>query len=177
MRLERISRPVVDDELAQWIGKVAQTKLQGQIKPNRFLGVRLFTSGELRMLRGLSREDVDGLQAWLAVHRAERPVIEDVPLLNAHPRRPDMLVMDLGGQALVQERQRVLAGIGEILWANITESRDPRLGLIMGQIINTAPSDYQRIVRVVNEAMYDAPASVSLGGLQMDFRTDDIIEQ
>lgn len=171
-RLERISRPVVGDELAQWIGRVIRAKLPGQFRQNRHLSARLVTPGEFQKLPALEREDVDALQKWLAGYRVEWPALDDVPLIGAHPRRPDLVVMDLVSHRLVEDRELVLAGLDEALWANISESRDPRLGLIVGQIVNTEPSNYQRVAHILNEAMYDAPATVTLGGLQMAIRTD-----
>lgn len=172
-RLERISRPVVGTELAKWIGQVARTQLQGQIKANRLLSCRLVTPLELKATPDLRPEDVEDLKAWFARYRKQRPTVEDVPVIGAYPRRPGVLVLDLGrSQELIDDRAFVLAGIGEVLWTNIRQSRDVQPGIIVAQMIDPQRNDNQEIARTVSMAMTELPAAVTLGEPQAAVRTD-----
>lgn len=173
-RLERISRPVADGELASWIGRVARTMLPGAIKPNRRLSYRVVTPFELKAAPDLAPEDVDALSAWLAEYRKQQPTIDEVPLIGAYPRRPGLIVVDLGNRpVLVDDRALVLAGLGETLWANMPQSREPQPGIVLAQIVDPKRGDNQQLARTVSEAMSEAPAAVTLGELQMTVRTDE----
>lgn len=173
IRLERISRPVVGDELAQWIGRVARERLHGEINPNRWLSYRPVTPYELRAAPDLEEDDVEALRAWLAGYNAQYPTIDDVALIEARPRRPGVVVVNLGRSAvLTQDRVGILAGIGGILWTDIPQSDDPRPGIMLAQIVDPKRADNQQLARLISGEMSDAPAMVTLGGLQMAIRTD-----
>lgn len=172
-RLERINRPVVGDEVAQWLGRLAREKLRGQINPNRRLSYRPITPSELRATPDLTQDDIDALREWLANYNAVQPTIDGVAVLEVRPRRPNMMVINLGrSEVLVRDRSNILVGLGELLWTDIPLSDDPRPGIVAAQMVDPKHSDSQRLARSISEAMYDAPATVTLGGLQMAIRTD-----
>lgn len=160
-------------ELAQWIGQVARVQLPGQIKANRQLSYRLLTPFELKATHDLGPDDVEELKEWLARYREERPTVEDVPLIGAYPRRPGVVVVDLGrSQEMIDDRAFALAGIGEVLWANIAQSREVQPGIIVAQMIDPQRSHNQEIARTVSRAMTELSPTVTLGEPQVALRTD-----
>lgn len=155
------------------MGRLARGPLNGVVLPNHYLSYRPVTSKELRATPELEADDIEALRAWLASYHQQRPTVDDVALVEARPRRPDLVVINLGqSEALTRDRSDILAGLGGILWTYIPLSDELRPSIIAAQILDPMHRDNQQLARSISMEMHTAPAAITLGGLQMAIRTD-----